>query len=182
MARAGDESARGRVHVYTGDGKGKTTAALGLALRAAGAGMRVLFTQFAKGRHTSELAALERLADSITVKRFGREGFIAGEPTEEDRALAQAGLDEAKREASSGAYGVVVLDEAAFAVKLGLFTLEELLQAIDAIRSAGPYAEIVVTGRGAPEGLVERADLVTEMKAVKHYYDQGVGARAGIEK
>ncbi len=177
-----DTGARGRVHVYTGDGKGKTTAALGLALRAAGAGMKVLFVQFAKGRHTSELAALERLADLITVRRFGREGFISGEPIDEDRACAREGLDEAKRAASSGEYGLLVLDEAAVAVKLGLFAEDELLEVIDAVQAASPRTEIVVTGRAAPEGLVERADLVTEMRAVKHYFDKGVGARIGIEK
>ncbi len=182
VARAGDECLRGRLHVYTGDGKGKTTAALGLALRAAGAGMKVLFVQFAKGRHTSELAALERLADLITVRRFGREGFISGEPTDEDRALARAGLDEAERAASSGEYGLLVLDEAAVAVKLGLFAADELLEVIDAVQAASPRTEIVLTGRGAPEGLIARAGLVTEIRAVKHYYDEGAGARVGIEK
>jgi cob(I)alamin adenosyltransferase len=182
VAGAGDESTRGRLHVYTGDGKGKTTAALGLALRAAGAGMKVLFVQFAKGRHTSELAALERLADLITVRRFGREGFISGEPSDEDRALAREGLDEAERAASSGEYGLLVLDEAAVAVKLGLFAEDEVLEVIDAVQAASPRTEIVVTGREAPEGLIARANLVTEMRAVKHYFDKGAGARVGIEK
>ena len=180
MSAAGDE--RGRLHVYTGDGKGKTTAALGLALRAAGAGMKVLFVQFAKGQHTSELASLERLADLVDVRRFGRPGFVGREPTEEDRALARAGLSETTRAASSGEYGLVVLDEGAVAAKLGLFTTDELLEAIGAVQSAAPRTEIVVTGRGASRELVGRSDLVTEMKAVKHYYDGGERARVGIEK
>jgi cob(I)alamin adenosyltransferase len=176
---AGGGDGLGRVQIYTGDGKGKTTAALGLALRAAGAGIKVLIVQFLKRRHTSELTSLERLADLIVIRRFGREGFVAGEPTDEDRALAREGLAEARRAASSGEYGVVVLDEAAVAVKLGLFPVGELLDAIDS-RAGG--VEIVVTGRDAPEELVARADLVTEMRAVKHYFSEGVGARVGIEK
>jgi cob(I)alamin adenosyltransferase len=169
----------GRVHVYTGDGKGKTTAALGLALRAAGAGIKVLVAQFLKARPTSELTSLERLADLVVVRRFGREGFVAGEPTDKDRSLAREGLAEARRAASSGEYGVVVLDEAAVAAKLGLFTVEDLLEAIGS-RAKG--VEIVVTGRGAPQELVARADLVTEMRAVKHYFEGGVEGRLGIER
>ncbi len=186
MAGREDASALGRLHVYTGDGKGKTTAALGLALRAAGAGMKVLFVQFAKGRHTSELVSLERFADLIDVRRFGREGFIGCEPgrgpAEEDRSLARAGLAEATRAASSGEYGLLVLDEAAVALKLGLFATGDLLEAIASVQSAAPETEIVVTGRGAPAELVEQADLVTEMRAVKHYHDEGAAARVGIEK
>ena len=179
MASAGEGRSCGRVHVYTGDGKGKTTAALGLALRAAGAGIRAFIAQFLKARPTSELTSLARLADLIVVRRFGREGFVAGEPTDEDRGFARDGLAEAKGAASSGEYGVVILDEAVVAVKLGLFSVDELLEAIGS-RAEG--VEIVVTGRYAPAELVARADLVTEMRSVKHYFDEGVEARVGIEE
>jgi cob(I)alamin adenosyltransferase len=169
---------RGYIQVYTGEGKGKTTAALGLAVRAAGAGLRVLFAQFVKGRRTTEHKALERLADRIAVKMYGGEGFIRGEPSEEDVAAARQGLAEVRAELAAGTYDLVVLDEASVAVKLGLFSVEDLLSTLED-RAEG--VEAVVTGRDAPPELVERADLVTEMRAVKHYYDRGVRGRRGIE-
>ncbi|MGI6656045.1 MAG: cob(I)yrinic acid a,c-diamide adenosyltransferase [Desulfobulbus sp.] len=170
---------QGYVQVYTGDGKGKTTAALGLALRAAGAGLRVYIGQLIKNAEYSELRSLERLADQITVQRFGRGCFLLTEPTPEDREAARAGLEGLTRAMTSGQYQVVIADEANVAVALGLLTEQDLIDLID---SRPPGVELVLTGRGAPAGVIARADLVTEMRAVKHYYeDQGCTARKGIE-
>jgi len=170
---------QGYVQVYTGDGKGKTTAALGLALRAAGAGAKVFIAQFAKGRPTTELAALQRFSDLITIKQYGREHFIMGEPAPEDIEAAQQGLEETQEAIASGEYSLVILDEANVAVELGLFSAEALLAVVNA---KPEHVEIVITGRNADQHIVDRADLVTEMRQVKHYYKQGVTARSGIEK
>lgn len=169
---------RACVQVYTGDGKGKTTAALGLALRAAGAGLRVFVAQFIKGMHYSELDALERFSDLITIRQYGRGCFIRGEPSEEDRRAAVEGLAQAAAIISSGEYDIVILDEANVAVHFGLFTIDELL---DAIASRPDGVEIVITGRRAHPRLLEIADLVTDMREVKHYYSEGLQARRGIE-
>jgi len=168
----------GYVQVYTGNGKGKTTAALGLTLRAVGAGLKVYIVQFAKGMDYSELAALRRLGDAVVVRQCGRDCFIRREPTDEDRKLARQGFDEARQAVLSGDYDVVVLDEANIATYYGLVTVDELLALVDE-RPAG--VELVFTGRKADERLVARADLVTEMVEIKHYYQQGVQARKGIE-
>jgi cob(I)alamin adenosyltransferase len=170
----------GYIQVYTGEGKGKTTAALGLAVRAAGANWNVFFGQFCKGMRTSELAALqERFADRITIHQFGMPRFIMGAPQEEDIDLARRGLAEARDAVTSGKYSLVVLDEANVAIKLKLFSVEDMLSLIDAKL---PEVELVLTGRDAHPRIVERADLVTEMVLVKHYFQQGVAARKGIEK
>ncbi len=168
---------RGYVQVYTGDGKGKTTAALGLALRAAGAGLRVFIAQFVKGMEYSELRALERF-DEIEVRRYGRNCFIDREPEPEDIEAARAGLAEARDELLSGRWDVVILDEANIATHFELFTAEELLGLI-AERPEG--VELVITGRRADPRVIEVADLVTEMREIKHYYEQGVPCRKGIE-
>ncbi|MBN1590745.1 MAG: cob(I)yrinic acid a,c-diamide adenosyltransferase [Pirellulales bacterium] len=169
---------QGYVHVYTGDGKGKTTAALGLALRAAGAGWRVFFAQFVKGATSSELAAIRPLSRSITVRQFGRTCFIDHEPEQADFDSAEQGLIECEEAATSGEYRLVVLDEANVATTLGLLDVDRLLWLID---RKHPGVEIVITGRWAHRRVIERADLVTEMQDVKHYYRQGVSARTGIE-
>ncbi len=170
---------QGCVQVYTGDGKGKTTAALGLALRAAGAGLKVYLAQFVKGMHYSELDALARLDDSITVKQYGRDCFIYKTPQEQDILAARRGLEETCRIVASGAYDVVILDEANIATHYNLFSVEDLLACIDA---RPPHVEVIITGRRADARIIERADLVTEMKEIKHYYAKGVPARDGIEK
>ena len=168
----------GYVQVYTGDGKGKTTAALGLALRAAGAGLRVYIAQFVKGRAYSEHRALERFSDSITVEQFGREGFIHDQPGPLDRDAAQVGLEEVRKVLSSGDYQVVILDEANIAAHFKLISVDDLLGLMDA---RPPDVELVITGRRAHPAVVQRADLVTEMLEIKHYYHEGVQARVGIE-
>jgi cob(I)alamin adenosyltransferase len=169
----------GYVHVYTGAGKGKTTAALGLALRAAGAGLRVFIAQFLKGRRCSEHKALERFSDLITVRLCGRGEFIRGEPALEDIEAARQGLREARAALASGHYKVVVLDEASEATHLGLFSAEEL---IEAVGGKAKGVEVVITGRHASPKLLGVADLVTEMREVKHYFARGVKARRGIEE
>lgn len=169
---------KGYVQVYTGDGKGKTTAALGLALRAAGAGFRVFFGQFVKKQRCSEHQALERLGDSITYRRFGC-GLILRGPSKADIAAAAGGLAEAAEALRTGGYDLVILDELNVAVHLGLI---DVVDVIDLIAKKPAGVELVLTGRNAHPRVVEAADLVTEMRNIKHYYEKGVKARRGIEK
>ncbi|MBU2510110.1 cob(I)yrinic acid a,c-diamide adenosyltransferase [bacterium] len=169
---------KGYVHVYTGDGKGKTTAALGLALRAVGAGLKVFIGQFVKGMKYGELDALKRFTEEITLKQYGRDCFIYNEPVEEDILAARKGLQEMREVLSSGEYQLVILDEANIAVYYRLFSIEELLEAIEKRHKT---VEVVITGRKADQKLIELADLVTEMKEIKHYYQKGIEARKGFE-
>jgi len=169
----------GKVHVYTGDGKGKTTAALGLSIRAAGAGLRVFIAQFIKSDEYSEIKALKRFSDLITVEQFGLGGFIGGNPSSGDIEAAQKGVARIREIISSETYDVVVLDEANIAVKYKLISEQDLLDIIDA---KSKNIELVITGRDAAPKIMDKADLVTQMKAVKHYFQNGVEARVGIEK
>jgi cob(I)alamin adenosyltransferase len=166
------------IQIYTGDGKGKTTAAIGLAVRAAGAGRRTLLIQFMKGKTYSEIIALRRFSDFIAVEQYGLGHFIKGKPSPEDLEAARRGLVRAAQAVGSGEYDLVIMDEANIACSIGLFTVDELLEAVD--RSRGGV-EIVLTGRKADPKLIERADLVTEMRVIKHYFVKGVQAREGIE-
>jgi len=168
----------GYVHIYTGKGKGKTTAAIGLAIRAAGAGKKVLFTQFLKAAHSSEHHALQHYSDKITLRSFGDGKFIKGEVTPEQIHAAQEGLDEVALLMLHEKYEVVVLDEGITALNLNLFTIDELL---DVIHERPYNVEIILTGRDAPQVLINAADLVTEMVEVKHYFHNGITARKGIE-
>lgn len=170
---------KGYIQVYTGDGKGKTTAALGLSLRAAGAGLKVYIGQFLKKGDYSELKALRRLSDSITVEQFGLGRFIKNRPSDEEVRAAQAGLAKIKTAMTSGQYDVVIVEEGNVAAACGLFSSREL---VDLMEAKPDGVELVITGRNAAPEVVQRADLVTEMKPVRHYYDQGVTARVGIEK
>lgn len=170
---------KGYVHVYTGNGKGKTTAAIGQAIRSLGAGWRVFFAQFLKAGEYSEHKALAKFSDQITIKTYGRNVFIKGEPEDEDRRLAQAAYQEIAEIVASGRYRLVVLDEANVAVNYGLITVDQILDLIDQ-RAEG--VELVITGRYAHSRLIDRADLVTEMREVKHYFDRGIRARVGVEK
>ncbi len=169
---------KGYIHVYTGNGKGKTTAVLGLALRAVGAGKKVYFAQFVKGEIYSEIDAINRYIPEITVKQYGRGCFIVNKPTLEDIQAAKEGLEEVGAVIRSGKYDVVVLDEATIALHYKLFSVEELIAVLQEKREE---TEIAITGRYAPEELIEIADLVTEMKEIKHYYTKGISARKGIE-
>jgi cob(I)alamin adenosyltransferase len=172
-------SRKGYLHVYTGDGKGKTTAALGLALRAAGADLKVYIAQFLKKGQYSEIKALERFSDRITLEQFGRGRFVRGKPQAEDVEAAAEGLKAIKSIMAAGQHQMIVMDEANVAVSCGLFTINELLEIID-LKPHG--VELVVTGRGAAPEILERADLVSEVKSLKHYFQNGVKARVGIEK
>jgi cob(I)alamin adenosyltransferase len=168
----------GLVQIYTGDGKGKTTAALGLALRAAGWGVRVYIAQFMKGQDYGELHSLAKFAPQITIERFGQPGFIR-QASAEDIALAQQGLAHAQAALVGGEYNIVILDEICIALHFNLLELDQVLQLIDQRPAA---VELVLTGRRAPQELIDRADLVTEMKEIKHPYQRGVPARRGIEQ
>jgi cob(I)alamin adenosyltransferase len=171
----------GYVQVYTGDGKGKTTAALGLALRAAGRGLKTYIAQFLKGQPTGELDAAKKLGALIRIEQFGREGFLTvkGGPGDEDVDRAKQGLARAIEAMLSGEFSIVVLDEINTAVHFKILKEEDVLRLLDR-RPAG--VEVVLTGRYAPASFIERADLVTKMKAVKHYFEKGVKARDGIER
>jgi len=168
---------KGYVHVYTGEGKGKTTAALGLAIRALGAGLSVHVVQFIKSMEYHELRTIRELG--IPVRQFGRGCFIHGEPEVEDRKIAQEGLEYSRGLSLRDDLDLLVLDEINVALELKLLEQSEV---IDLVGKKATGLELVCTGRGAPEGLIRSADLVTEMVKVRHYYDSGVLARDGIER
>ncbi|MGQ9673311.1 MAG: cob(I)yrinic acid a,c-diamide adenosyltransferase [Candidatus Aminicenantales bacterium] len=172
---------KGYLQIYTGNGKGKTTAALGLALRAAGHGFRVYIGQFLKGHPYGELRSVRKLAPLITIEQFGRKGFIhvTETPDDEDIERAQRGLEKCLRAMLSGKFRVLVLDEINVALHFGLVSEKDVHGFLD---QKPTDVEVVLTGRYAPPSLLKRADLVTEMKEKKHYYVQGVRARPGIEK
>lgn len=170
---------KGYIQVYTGDGKGKTTAALGLCLRSAGARLKVYIGQFLKKGRYSEHKALDIYSDFITIRQFGTPGFLFGEPTDADIAAAENGLSAIQSAISAGLYDVVVLDEINVAIHYGLIPLESVLR----LMSTKPdTVELVLTGRNAHEDIVAAADLVTEMRLIKHYHEAGVSARRGIER
>ena len=177
-----EKGKRGFVIVYTGEGKGKTTAALGMALRAVGRGWKVLMVQFMKGTwHYAELDSAQRLAPDFEIVPMGK-GFyriLDDHYTEEaHREAAAAALKFAREKMESGEYDLLILDEINNAVSTGLLPLQAVLQFIEA---KPPDFNIVLTGRGAPPEFVERADLVTEMREVKHPYQKGVFAQKGID-
>jgi cob(I)alamin adenosyltransferase len=171
----------GQVQVYTGNGKGKTTAALGLVLRAAGSGFRSYIGQFCKGQKYGELESVKRLAPLVTIEQFGRKTFMhIKDPADPaDVRMARRGLARSRAAMLSGRYDIIVLDEVLIALFFHLLKEEEVL----AFMAERPDAvELVLTGRYAPAAIVRRAGLVTEMKERKHYYAKGVEARVGIEK
>jgi cob(I)alamin adenosyltransferase len=169
----------GYLQIYTGDGKGKTTAAIGLAVRAAGHGLRTYFGQFMKGQPYGELSALAGL-DAVTVEQYGDTAHVDKEEVEPQHITrAYEGLQKARAAMLSGDYDIVVLDEVTTALWFNLLALEEVLEVI-ALRPAS--VELVLTGRRASPVLIEKADLVTDMRELKHYYREGVQARDGIER
>ncbi|KQC13129.1 MAG: cob(I)yrinic acid a,c-diamide adenosyltransferase [Desulfuromonas sp. SDB] len=171
---------RGYFQVYTGDGKGKTTAALGLAIRAAGAGKQVYVGQFMKGKKYSEHIILDRLNDHITYELYGTAELIhvKHKPDQQNIQCARNGYDQAKQAIQSSNYDVIILDEINITVYFKLLKVEDL---IELVKLRSPDQELIFTGRKAPEQIIELADLVTEMKEVKHYYRKGITAREGIE-
>ncbi len=170
---------KGYTQVYTGSGKGKTTAAFGLALRAAGAGLRVYIAQFVKGMKYSELDSIKKLSDFIEIKQYGRDCFIFKDPEAEDIRVAQEGLKEVSKLMQSRKYDVIILDEANIATYYKLLSVDDLLELI---QTKPENVELIITGRMADPRIIEAADLVTEMKEIKHYYQKGIQARDGIEK
>ena len=170
---------KGYIHIYTGDGKGKTTAALGLALRASGHGFSVYIGQFMKGQHYGELSSLD-LISNITIKQFGDPGCIRKEDvTSKHIDQAHKGLEEFKKVMKKGLYKIMVMDEICVAIWFGLIPES---QVIDLMQSKPENIELVLTGRKATQDLINHADLVTEMKEIKHYYKSlGILARKGIE-
>jgi len=169
---------KGYIQIYTGNGKGKTTAALGLSLRGAGAGLQVFVGQFLKQGTYSEIKALS-LFENVTVEQFGMGKFVRGMPSEDEKAAARKGYDRLCSILKTNAHDLVIVDEGNVAVACQLLTEDELLGLMDL---KPDNVELVITGRDASAAMITRADLVTEMKEIKHYYHQGVTARKGIEK
>jgi cob(I)alamin adenosyltransferase len=171
---------KGYVQIYTGDGKGKTTAALGLALRAAGSGLKVCIVQFMKGQHYSELDAIPLLGGLVAIEQYGHPTFcrFTDPPDPKDVARAHEAFERLNELMDSKACDILIADEIITAMKFSLLAEKEVL---DLINSKPDGMELIATGRGATQALVDAADLVTEMREVKHYYRQGISARRGIE-
>jgi cob(I)alamin adenosyltransferase len=171
---------QGLIQVYTGDGKGKTTCALGLALRAIGQGFQVFMVQFMKGWGTGEAQiAAQRLAPDFTLRHFGRPALVnLRSPDPEDLSLIRQAWDLGRQVLAAGEYDLVILDEINVALAFDLLPRDEVLEAL---RRRPSWVEVVLTGRQAPPELIELADLVTEMRPLKHYFEAGVPARRGIE-
>ena len=171
---------KGLLLIYTGDGKGKTTAAIGLALRAAGQGLNVLILQFMKrNKNVGELKALARSGLPITLQQYGRRVFFRTRTCEPmDIHRAHQGLKAFKRAMKANTYDLIILDEINMAIYFGLLRVQEVIEAIE---QKPPDLYLVLTGRYADQKLIEMADLVTEMQEIKHPYHQGVPAQRGIE-
>ena len=172
---------QGFIQIYTGNGKGKTTAALGLALRAIGHGHHVYIGQFMKGIKYGEVMGAELLGDKLTIYRYGEDTMVHPDQAQEsDIERAHEGLEQIRTAMHSGKYQLVVLDEINVTVAYGLLEAEQVLELLDE-KPAG--VELVLTGISAPASFIERADLVSEMKEVKHYYkDKGILSRQGIDR
>ena len=168
---------KGFIHIYTGNGKGKTTAAFGLAIRAALSGKKVFIGQFVKDMKYSE-TKIEDYLHNIEIKQLGRGCFIYENPDEVDKEIAKKGLDECSALLSSGEYDLVILDEINIALYYKLF---EVTDVVNALKNKAVKTEVVLTGRYAPQELIDMADLVTEMVEIKHYYSHGVLSREGID-
>lgn len=171
---------RGLVMVYTGDGKGKTTAALGLAMRAIGHGFRVFMIQFMKGDDTGEITTIGKyLSGQMKIVQSGSPAFVyPGSLSDEDIALATKGLDLAREAAMSGEYDLLIMDEANVAMDFGLLPRQGVVRLL---KEKPAWLDVVLTGRGVPREIVELADLVSEVKEIKHHFRQGIEAREGIE-
>ncbi len=174
---------KGYIQIYTGNGKGKTTASLGLILRALGAGLKIFVGQFLKQGDYSEIKAIDKYSkiykDQITIEQYGSGRFVKGRPTDEEIAEGREGYNKILEVVKKGEHDLVIVEEGNVAMMYNIITEKDLLQLMD---KKSDYVELVITGRGATEKLIERADLVTEMKEIKHYFSKGVVARTGIEK
>lgn len=169
---------KGYIHIYTGNGKGKTTAAFGLAVRALCADKSVYIGQFIKNMKYNETKIVD-LFPKLTIEQLGRGCFITKAPEQKDIDLALVGLRKCEEILKSGKYDVVILDEITIAIYFKLFTTEEVIACLNKKFSG---TEVIITGRYAPQELIDIADLVTDMQEVKHYYQQGVLSREGIDK
>ncbi len=171
---------KGYVQIYTGSGKGKTTAALGLALRAAGAGYRTYILQIMKSFPYSELQSLNKLSEHIEIWQCGSDEFVLENrmPTKEEKDIVLTALHKAKTIMTAGSHEIVILDEICAAIYFKLTTTGE---ALDFINARPDGVELILTGRYCPQELIDAADLVTDMTEVKHYYEQGVISRKGID-
>jgi len=168
----------GFVQVYTGNGKGKTTAAFGVALRMIGAGGKVFIGQFLKSGEYSEIKAFKKLSGNIEIVQFGTGKFVVDGPSEEDINRAREGFERCKSAVYSGLYDLVIIDEINIALFMGMIPVGDVLELIE---QKPVSVELILTGRYAPKEIIEIADLVTEMVEVKHYYSRGISARRGIE-
>lgn len=174
-----DKKSKGFIQVYTGDGKGKTTAALGLALRALGHGYKIYIGQFMKGQSYGELRAAQHFPDQLVIEQYGQPSFVhVKKASEKDVQLAQQGLQKIKHAIESRKYRIVVLDEINVAIYFQLVNIDDVLQIL---QRKPAETEIICTGRKAPQELIKIADLVTEMREIKHYFNEGVPARKGFE-
>ena len=181
MAQERTRLLKGYVQVYTGNCKGKTTAAMGLAFRAMGSGMKTYIGQFMKGQVYGELQSAVMVKPWITIEQYGRKELIhvTRPPRQEDVDMAQAGLAKARQAMLSDEYDIIVFDEILTAHFFQLVSVKDML---DVISDKPENVEVVFTGRYAPQEIIDAADLVTEMVEVKHYYEKGVDARKGIER
>ncbi len=168
---------KGYIHIYTGNGKGKTTAAFGLAIRAAFSGKKVYIGQFIKDMEYNE-TKISTLLPQIKIEQLGYGCFITGPPKEKDILKAKEALEHCSSILQSGEYDLVILDEVVVAIYLKLLNEDEVIKAI---KARHPSVEVLITGRYASDNLIEMADLVTEMKEIKHYYNKGVLSRNGID-
>lgn len=171
---------KGYIQIYTGNGKGKSTAAIGQAVRAAGYGLKTYIAQFMKEYPYNELVSLAQLKEWITIEQFGGDDFVYRKelPGKNELFKARRGLEKAKANMLSKKYDLIILDEVLVSIHFGLFNDEEILTFM---KLKPEDVELILTGRYCPDKILDAADLVTEMKAIKHYYQQGVLARKGIE-
>lgn len=171
---------KGYVQIYTGNGKGKTTAALGQALRAAGSGLKTFIVQFMKDFQYGEVNELQQLNDCIELERYGNDTFVFCKqpPDKKDIGAAKHALNRAREAMLSGKYDIVIMDEVCVAIYFALLETKEVLMLLE---EKPGHVELILTGRYCPSELIDKADLVTEMREIKHYYQKGILARKGIE-
>jgi len=170
----------GYIQVYTGNGKGKTTASFGLAMRAAGRNLKTHIIQFMKHDNTcGEVICINKFLPNVTIEHFGGKSFVDKKnPHPDDIKHAKDGLRRALKIMNHGDIDILILDEANIAMDFGLIDVSEVIEILD---KKPQGMEVILTGRNAPKSIIERADLVTEMKEIKHYYEKNVPAREGIE-
>jgi cob(I)alamin adenosyltransferase len=175
-----DRLNKGYVQIYTGNGKGKTTAALGQALRAAGSGLKTFIAMFMKDFSYGEIKSIKHLSDWIRVEQYGNDTFVISKqlPDEKDLRAAQQALKQTREAMLSAKYDMVIMDEVCVAIHFGLLKTANVLSLLE---EKPEPVELILTGRYCPPELIEKADLVTEMQEIKHYYQKGVLVRKGIE-